>query len=163
MKNKWIIIAAVVGLCSCRPHKQYPIEPVLEFESIVKIDNGTGIDDEAVLTVSFTDGDGDLGWDEYENTDTSSENYYNYFITYFEKQNGVWVTPEGLENNFHVRLPRFLSGNITEAIDGKIAHTVNINNYNSEYDTIHFECYVVDRAGHKSNVVTTPEVIVKKY
>lgn len=149
-------------LCSCGPRKHYPIEPVLEFESIVKIDNGTGIDDEAVLTVSYTDGDGDLGWDEYENTDISSPTYYNYFITYFEKQNGVWITPEGLENNFHVRLPRFLQGNASEAIDGKIAHTVNINNYDSQYDTIRFECYVVDRAGHSSNVVVTPEIIVKK-
>lgn len=165
ISRKYIVVVFImVGImCSCKPRKHYPAEPSLEFVSLVKIDNGTGIDDEAVLTVHYTDGDGDLGYNNNEFTDTGRADYYNFFITYYEKQNDVWVAPEELKNNFNVRLPRFLScDNCNEAIDGNIEHILNINNYYSEYDTIRFTCYITDRAGHHSNTVTTPEVVVNK-
>ena len=45
---------------------------------------------------------------------------------------------------------------------GEIEIEVFINNAFSDYDTIRFDAYIVDRALHKSNTIQTPEIIVNK-
>ena len=148
-------------LISCLERNSYPIEPHIEFVSFEKIDNGSGIDDEGVLIISFTDGDGDLGnIDEKDST-------LNYFIIYQEKQQGVYITYEELINSFSASLPHFVFSDKKQAIDGTIQRRLNIakppDPYSeSDYDTIRFECWLLDRAKHESNHIFTPEIIVKK-
>jgi len=141
---------------SCIKRNQYPIEPCIEFVSFEKIDNGTGIDNEGILTISYTDGDGDLGnLDEKDSTT-------NYFIIYQEKQNGIYVIPEDTIGMFNASLPRFVSTDKKQPIDGTIQRKLHFNNPYSSFDTIRFECWIVDRAKHKSNHIFTSEIIVKK-
>lgn len=139
------------------------MEPRIEFVRIDKLDNGTGVDNQADLVIYFEDGDGDIGLDETD-TDTifaiGSEYYYNFFIHFYEKQHGVWTEVE-LPLPLHARLPH-LSDNVPEAIKGEITITTYINNYTSPFDTIMLSCQLVDRALHKSNVISTPEIIVQK-
>lgn len=140
------------------------MEPRIEFVRLDKIDNGTGVDNQADLVIYFEDGDGDIGIDEGDTApifSLDSEYYYNFFIHYYEKQQGVWTEVE-LPTPLHARLPH-LSENVPEAIKGEITITTFINNYSSPYDTIMLSCYLVDRALHKSNTVSTPEIIVKKW
>jgi len=145
----------VVLLVSCVKQDQYPVEPYIEFVSFEKIDNGSGTDNEGILTISYTDGDGDLGnLDEKDSTT-------NYFIIYQEKQNGVYVTPELLDG-FNASLPRFVASDNKQSIDGTIERKLIFNNKNSTFDTVRFECWLTDRANHKSNRILTPEIIVKK-
>ncbi|MBR6333069.1 MAG: hypothetical protein IKR77_01575 [Bacteroidales bacterium] len=159
----WIVGLCLLALTGCGRREVFPVEPHIEFVRIDKIDNGTGVDNQADLVVYFEDGDGDIGLNE---TDTDSifaigsPYYYDFFIHYYEKQNGVWTEVE-LPTPLHARLPH-LSDNVPEAIKGEITITTFINNYTSPYDTIMLSCQLVDRALHESNIITTPEIIVQK-
>ena len=156
MKNlKWIFLVwFCVLFAACLHRNSYPIEPIIEFVSFDKIN-----DNEAILTISYTDGDGDLGnLDEKDSTT-------NLFIIYQEKQNGYYLTPsepEELINSFNASLPRFVSSDKKQAIDGIIQRRLYFNNPYSPFDTIRFECWLVDRAKHESNRIFTPEIIVGK-
>lgn len=53
-------ISTLMGACFNPP--EFPIVPVIDFESIYfKESSGTGVKDSLVFTISFKDGDGDLG------------------------------------------------------------------------------------------------------
>ncbi len=150
-----VAMTLIVAMLSCRKRDKYPDEPYLEFRSLTKIDNGTPIDNEALLTTYFTDGKGNIG---AIGDDTAK----NFFITYYELQNGTWVAPEEFAESFHVCLPQMLPSGIEEALDGEIELKININNPYSTFDTIRFECYVKDRNNLKSNIITTDSLIIKK-
>jgi len=141
---------------SCLERKQYPIEPHIEYVSFEKINNGSGIDNEGILTISYTDGDGDLG-----NLD-GKDSTTNCFILYQEKQNGVYTTPEAFTDEFNASLPRFVPTDKKQSIDGTIQRKLDFNNPYSAFDTIRFECWLIDRAKHKSNHIFTEEIVVKK-
>jgi len=165
MKTKinLIYIFLILILFSCKPEAKFPVTPAISFVKFEKIDNGTGVDDQGILTIHFEDGDGDIGLDEEDTEapfDTSSIYYYNFFIKYLEKQNGEFVEVE-LPMTNNARIPR-LSFDVPESIEGDISITLYINNYSSPYDTIRFECYIVDRELHHSNTITTPDIIINK-
>lgn len=164
--NILLLICVCLGMnMGCVHKERFSDTPKIESVTLTKISNGTNKDSDGLLVIHFTDGDGDIGLDEDDTMppfDTTSAFYYNYFITYYELQNGVWVSPPELENNFHVRLPRFLQGETKEPLQGNIDLIININNPYSPYDTIKFDCQIVDRALRKSNIVTTQEIIINK-
>ena len=146
-------------LSACRKPEKYPVEPQIEFVSLVAnedADNGTDV----CLTFKFQDGDGDIGLNDDDILapfDTSSIYYYNCFIKYFEKQNGEFVEVE-LPSTLNMRIPR-LSDNTPESISGEIMLELFANNPFSPYDTIRYELYIVDRALNHSNTITTSEYI----
>ena len=162
--NRAIILILWCCLCCCYGCKKtctYSEVPTLKYLDFVKIPTANGIDDKGVLKFGFTDADGDIGYTANDHpSDSTDEYYYNFFIDYYEKQNGDYVKVEtGLPQN--ARLPVF-SNNEPECMSGEISIEVYINNPFSLFDTIRFECYIVDRALHKSNKVTTPDIIVRK-
>jgi len=154
--KKPVFLLFGVLLVSCLQQPRYPVEPHVEFISFEKIDDGSGKDNEGILTISYTDGDGDLG-----NLD-AKDSTTNYFIIYQEKQNGVYVTPEKLIDVFNASLPRFLPSDKKQAIDGTIERRLIFNDPFSTFDTIRFECWLVDRANHESNRIYTEEIVVRK-
>jgi len=156
MKKVAFLLSCMVLFASCVKRNQYPVVPHIEYVSFEKIDNGSGIDNEAILTISYTDGDGDLG--NLDEKDTTT----NYFIIYQEKQNGVYVTFEEYFDMFNASLPRFISSDKKQSIDGTIERRLIFNNQKSVFDTIRFECWLLDRAKHISNHIFTDEIIVKK-
>ena len=115
-----VVLLAINVLIACRKMEKYPDTPYLEFRSLTKIDNGTPIDNEAILTTYFTDGKGNIG---AIGNDTAK----NFFITYYELQNGQWVAPPEFTEAFHVCLPQFLDDGVEEPLDGKIKLKININ------------------------------------
>lgn len=165
MKTKILLLPVmfIFLLTSCKQEVKYPVTPAISFVKFEKVDNSTAVDDQGILTIHFQDGDGDIGLDEEDTEapfDTSSIYYYNFFIKYLEKQNGEFVAVE-LPMTNNARIPR-LSYDVPESIEGDISITLYINNYYSQYDTISFECYIVDRELHQSNTITTPEIIINK-
>ena len=158
------LFVALVLLSACQREEKFPVEPAISFVSFEKIDDGSAVDNKGKLTIHFQDGDGDVGLNE---TDTmppfnrDSIYHYNFFINYYEKQNGDYVLVElPLTNN--ARIPR-LSNSVPESIEGDVSIELYINNFLSPYDTIRFACYIVDRALHHSNTITTPDIVVKKH
>lgn len=166
MNRKWFsIIVLVIMICfsACKPEEKYSIIPAISFVSFEKIDEGTGVDNKGTLTIHFQDGDGDIGLnvaDTLPPFNKDSIYHYNFFITYFEKQHGEYVEVE-LPMSNNARIPR-LSDAVPESIEGDISIDLYINNVKSKFDTIRFECYIVDRELHKSNTITTPDIVVKK-
>ncbi len=155
--------ALVVLVSGCRHEEKYSVVPHIEFVSLEKIDNGTGVDSQAELTISFQDGDGDIGLNETDRNpvfNVDSPYYYNFFIYLYEKIDGEWVLME-LPTPLHARVPH-LSEEVPESIEGKLSIQTYINNPYSPHDTVRLSCYLVDRALHHSDTIFTPEIVVSK-
>jgi hypothetical protein len=158
-----VILLLSVLLIGCRHEEKYSIIPYIEFLSLEKVDNGTGHDSQATLTIRFQDGDGDIGLDDRDKNPVfavDSPYYYNFFIDFYEKQQGEWVKID-LPTPLHARIPH-LSEDVPESIEGKLSILTFINNPMSSYDTVRLSCYLVDRALHHSDTIITPEIIVNK-
>jgi len=163
------ILSIILLLLSCSKKEDYPDVPHIVYESFIKIHNFQNIDEKGILEFSFTDGDGDIGLYSWE---TSPPYEYNLFITYFEKQNGEFKeviltyyndsTQQYDTNYYHSRIPIINRTGEVKALKGKIEIELFINNYFSDFDTIRFDAYIMDRALNESNTITTPEIIVKK-
>ena len=151
-------------LVSCIKKEDYPDIPRIEFKSISKINNGLGYDDKGLLVISFTDGDGDIGLGSQEIQppyDTASMYYYNFFITYYEKQQGEYVAVN-LPFTNNSRIPPLWEGDGNKPLKGDIQVELYINNFSSPYDTIRFSAFIVDRALHHSDTIMTPDIIIRK-
>lgn len=160
-----MILAVFLMMFSCKKKEKYPVEPHIEFISFTKIQNSLGIEDKGTLKISFTDGDGDVGLrkeDTLAPYDSASRFFYNFFITYYEKQKGNYVAvPLSVTNNS--RIPDLTPDGEDKTLNGEIEITLFINNPFSQYDTIRFDVGIADRALHESNIITTPDIIIKKH
>ncbi|MCR4858827.1 MAG: hypothetical protein K5890_11640 [Bacteroidales bacterium] len=163
-----VLLALMIALllAGCGKQEKFPVVPAIKFVSLEKIDDGTGIDNKATLTLHFQDGDGDLGLntdDIYSPFDTASVYYYNLFIDYYKKIDGQFRKIEFEAVTFNQRFPR-LSNDVPESIEGDLYVDLPVNSLDpsTQYDTIKFSCYIVDRALHVSNTVETTPLVVKK-
>jgi len=163
-----IIIQLIIVLTiflSCIKEEDFSEVPHIDYMDFTKIQTTNNIDEKGILKIFFTDGDGDMGLDDGDSLppfDKTSIYYYNFFITYFEKQHGQFVEVQ-LPMPFHSRIPRLTSTSRNGAIKGEIEIELLTNNPFSAYDTIRFDAYIADRALHESNIISTPEIIVKKH
>ncbi len=164
---KYILLWAAItlSLSSCIKHKVYPVIPHIEYKSLIKIPTSTGIDDKADFTITFTDGDGDIGLkvkDTLPPYNVNGDYYYNFLIHYFELQNDSFVEVK-LPFTFNARIP-YVKDKLTDrGIKGEIEINLFINNINSSSDSIRFTAQIIDRALHKSNIITTPSIYIKKH
>lgn len=146
-------LACVIALLAgCRPAESFPEEPRLTYKSF------DVFSDSASVTVSFTDGDGDIGLDPSDSAppyDTASAWYFNLFLEYQELRNGEWMTPT-LILPFNYRIPRITPTGQNKALEGDISVAVKPWPIAPPpFDTVRFKVTLVDRALHVSNVVTT--------
>jgi len=151
---------------ACKSHEQYPTVPVIEFLKFTKSATSSGIDEKGTLKISFIDGEGDIGLREEDTIypfDKGSIYYYDFFIKYFEKQNGVYKEVI-IDSNltFNSRIPYVTTSNKNPNLRGEIELELFINNYFSKFDTIRFEAQICDRALNMSNSITTPDIIISK-
>jgi len=149
---------------ACTKHEVYSVIPTIEYKSFEKIPNQSGADNKAFLTISFTDGDGDIGLkseDTLPPYNVGGKYYYNYFIDYYELQGDSFVKIDlPITNNS--RIP-YIEPNLADlGIKGEIEIELYINNIMSTADSIRYELYILDRSLHKSNVITTPSFYIKK-
>jgi len=145
-------------LLGCLKPDEFPKEPRITFKSFEQFG------DSASLTISFTDGDGDVGLNASDNAppfDTSSVYYSNLFIEYSELRNGIW-TPVTFQLPLHYRIPRITPTGQNKALEGEIA--VALAPWpiipGNPYDTIRFSTKMVDRALHESNTVLSEPIVV---
>ncbi len=168
------IILGLILIISCRKEEEYPLEPIINFENFVFLQNTqTGEINTGLLQIGYTDGDGDIGLDQGDTLSPyqkSGEYYYNLIIRYYEQQQGEFVevplvryNPETQTydtSSFSARIPPLIPKDQTEAIKGVIEYEIFVNNPLSIYDTIKFEVQLIDRALNKSNSVSTPTIIL---
>ena len=166
MKKTSLYLLIILLFCisnSCDRDPKYSVIPeiidYLGFEQF--IDPLTSFP-KGKLTIRFTDGDGDVGLNENDTLppfDRGSEYYYNFFVDYYEKQNGEFILLEPLEP-LNSRIPR-LSHSEPESIEVDLSIDLDINPFSS-FDTIMLKFYIVDRTFNRSNIYTSPEIILNK-
>lgn len=152
------VVLAVVLFSGCLKTEKFPDVPAISFKSF------EFFGDSASLTISFTDGDGDIGLNSSDNGapyDTSSIYYYNLFLRHSEKVNGVWNNVVFRDSIFY-RIPRITPTGQNKTLEGEIA--VAIDPFplfiTGNSDTVRYSIQLVDRALNRSNMVFTSEIIV---
>jgi len=147
---------------SCLNPESFPPEPQIEFDQFVQQgDSGT-------LTISFTDGDGDIGLNKADTTgdfDPSNRFHHNLFVEYWEKVDGIgWQHAQDLDGNeinFLYRIPIITPAGNNKALKGTISVVIEPTYYNPfspDSDTIKYIISLADRSFNESNVVESNEI-----
>lgn len=143
MKYTLVLFFVAATLVSCKKTEEEigPI-PSIEFVSVTP-QNVHEYTDSLVFTISYRDGDGDLG--------ENSPGAENFFLA--DSRNNVI---------YKFRIPQLGPDNSIIAIEGNLnvvlANTAIIDGSASQ--TFTYSIYVKDRAGNQSNTVTTSSVTV---
>jgi hypothetical protein len=157
------MLTGTLLLSSCMKKEVYPDIPEIAFQGFTtQFDTGLYAK-RGFLTISFKDGNGDIGLRPNQTEppfDTGSIYYYNYIIDYYEKQNGTFVKVE-LDPSFNARIPYLTPDDPNKAIKGIIVDTLTLNPM-PLFDTVKFKFYIYDRALNKSNVDSTPPIILRR-
>ncbi|MDX2000974.1 MAG: hypothetical protein SFW35_00950 [Chitinophagales bacterium] len=160
----------VLGIAGCIDEPNYPDEPVIEFASVSRdtLYASQFVTDSVLITVNFTDGDGDIGSDD---SDGGTEfvacglNYdsicqvvdtvpgFNLFALDNRSNNGIkCIKPS--------RIPFVPENGSSKAISGDMTFFATVNCLSGPVDTLSYQIMIRDRAGHCSNIVRTQDIIV---
>jgi hypothetical protein len=159
----FLLISIVAGLTSCIKEEQYPIIPHIEFGGFATAKDITGKDSLGAITISYTDGDGNIGlfaWD------TIEPKKYNFYLKFMELVNNelVEVKPVDSTLTFNGRIPLLTPVGRNKNIKGDI--TMYLELYFARQilksDTIAFEIYIRDRDLNNSNVIETPLFLIER-
>ena len=160
--TKILIITTIVllGSLSCKKIESLPDIPSISFKSFILIDTIDALGNEGKigeLIFDFEDGDGDIGLTQPDSLSVDSTNF-NLFFTLFGKIDGefIEVSENDLETPLNYRIPYIEKEGQNKTLIGEIQ--VDFIYLLFEYDTIKYSFFIVDRALHKSNVETTPEI-----
>ena len=151
-----ILLGALVILQFCVKPPDYPDEPVITFESLSKnvmYQTPFG-QDSVVITFAFTDGDGDLGFQNDEESifivdgrDTFKKPSYR--IPYIEQQGAG----NGISGTISIVVPT------TCCIYSTLLPPCDTSKFApQQVDTVFYLLKIKDRAGHVSNEITTDPI-----
>ncbi|OFX27834.1 MAG: hypothetical protein A2033_17475 [Bacteroidetes bacterium GWA2_31_9] len=159
-----ILLILFIAIYSCKKPEQYSEIPEISFKDI-RIENTYDTLDNHIKRVYLTfyviDGDGDIGLDtseHYPPYDTSSVYYHNLFIDEFEKINGIYE-PIDLTVPLYYRIPNIVQKGKNKTLKADIIIKLDYT-LPSLYDTIKYDFFIYDRALHKSNTVSTSDIIL---
>ena len=146
---KKIIIPAFILLLmvACVRPQNYPIIPNISDIAISDSSVTEGVDS-VVVSFHFTDGDGDLG---VGKNDTSMNIFLVDNRTGYEYK---YQMPTASDK----KSPQSISGDTWVTVDPL---NLTCRPFHPTWDTLSYDVYIVDRAGHKSNKLTTPDIYVK--
>ena len=174
-----LLFSLVLVAFSCQKPVEYPIEPKIEYQGFTYLFNADStFSGEGIISMSYTDGDGDLGLDDGDTTypfGFNDPHYYNMVIDYLKCVNGVFEKTPLLSPHvptspadtlvlydtvtFNARFKRLRDTEEPKAISGTIDYKLIVQNPLSPNDTIKFEIHLLDRALHESNVIQTEPII----
>ena len=146
MFNKIFILLFILAIAlSCKKEKVvFDAVPIIEFISITP-SVASQYTDSVTITIKYSDGDGDLG-----QNDAAVKNC-------FIKDNRIGIV-------YDFRIKQLSPDNSSVPITG----TLNLElggqgiTDNSAQQNVSYTVYVVDRAGHKSNEITTSSIVIKQ-
>lgn len=162
----------IFALASCQKKMEYPIEPKVSYEGMGYVMNADStLTGEVVVSIGYTDGDGDLGLDDADTLypfGPNDPNYYNLIIDYLKWDGSTFVETPLLSWNqqsqsfdtvsFNARFKRLVFNDEEAAISGTIDYKMMVYNPLSPNDTIKFKIKILDRALHESNVIETDAI-----
>lgn len=146
------ISIGLFSLASCSDEETYPVTPVIAFKSLEKYQSLSGLDS-LVLTFSFTDGDGDIG---SAASDTFGRDVY---ARLFERNNGVFEEAP-LSAPLEYRVPYLEPRGNNSSLKGDIRINIDYNILRPN-DTIYYKVALEDRAGNRSNEISTATIVTR--
>lgn len=175
MKNMlFILFLGLVFLSGCQEKVEYPIEPKIAYEGMAYVINtDSTLTGEVVLSISYTDGDGDLGLDDADTIypfGLNDPHYYNLIIDYMRWDGTQFVETPLLSWNqqtqsydtvsFNARFKRLVFNDEVKPISGTIDYKMMVFNPLAPNDTIRFKIKLLDRALHESNSIETESIVM---
>ncbi|MEN8786956.1 MAG: hypothetical protein ABF264_03000 [Flavobacteriales bacterium] len=161
-KISLFVILLIGMLSSCLKPETFPLEPIIEFDSF------RAMSDSGEISISFTDGDGDIGLREGDTTGSFSSNqtfHHNLFIEYYEKDDILgWIRGKDLAGNditFLYRVPYLTPNGNNKALKGIIKVVIEPSYFNplsSQSDTILYKIRLADRDLNVSNTIESPVI-----
>jgi hypothetical protein len=141
MKNI-IYLSAIVLLFSCEKEQVISDTPIIEFKSISPA-TVQEYSDDIIITIFYSDGNGDLG--------ENNPDIHNLFVE--DNRNGIV---------YQFRIPHLAPDNNSIAIEGDFNITINGSGITDESSSqqLNYAIYVTDRAGNKSNTITTSNITI---
>jgi hypothetical protein len=149
-----VLAALSVSLIACLRPPDYSVVPEISFEKMTKtfMSQDQFNTDSILVTINFTDGDGDIGNEDGE---------FDMFI----RDTRDSFMPPGF------RLPKVPEQGVGNGISGEISFVLYTTccffpdgsdpcSVNTQFpeDTVSYLIYIKDRAGHQSNVIETPPI-----
>jgi hypothetical protein len=157
IKKPILLLAFLVSVfIGCNEIEQYDEKPIITESSFELLKNESGFDTALLLKFTFTDGDGNVGLSDGDDTPPFDN---NVLVDYLEKVNGKFtkiLIPGSTDTlNFNSRIKSFGNGTSTKA-----EVSININIAVVIADTVRFDYFIVDKDLNKSNTVTTGEIVL---
>jgi len=159
MKKSYLIVGvfSVLVCFSCIQPPDYPVEPVIEYIGMSKnlLMQGEGYSDSLLVSFSFTDGDGDIG---YPASNPTPSVFIRDSRDGFEKPplQLPYVEPQGASNG--------ISGEITVKLPTTCCVFISPEGipfacdevpFSVKFDTLFYFIKIRDRAGNMSNEIQT--------
>jgi len=142
--KKFLYILILIVLFSCKKEEEVSKIPIIDFVSIFPT-TAQEYTDDIIITISYTDGDGDLGENNPDIYNLFAEDNRNNIIYYFRiPELSPSVSTITIEGNFNITI------NGTGITDGTASQKVN------------YDIYIKDRAGNTSNKVTTSSITIQQ-
>lgn len=171
-KESALVLLAFLILTACKKKIEYPIEPHINYEGIGYVmDADSTLTGEVVLSIGYTDGDGDLGLDDADTLYPFGPNdphYFNLIIDYLKWNGSTFVDTPLLSWNqqtqsydtvsFNARFKRLVFNDEEAAISGTIDYKIMVYNPLSPNDTVKFKVHIMDRTLHESNTIETAAI-----
>ncbi len=161
-----IFVTTLIGMfliSSCIKQEEFSDIPEITYRPFVLLFDTGQLAVKGVLSFDFQDGDGDIGLypgDTFPPYNRGGAYYYNLVIRYFEKQDSGYVEVV-LNPPFSARIPVLNPDYPGKAIKGFISDTLDMDP-SPDFDTVRFEYFIYDRALNKSNVLTTPDIPLRR-
>ena len=158
-----IILFLALSFNGCKKPDEFPLVPFIEFKSIYSEKDAQGFDQNVYVTISFTDGDGDIGYHSRESglndaifDDPSSQYYNNFIVKTFILQNGIWNT---IDTPVSARIPYLTPEGPNKALRGEISREFALP-IALVQDTLRYDIFIYDRSLNQSNTITTSPIIL---
>jgi len=146
---------------SCKKEENFSVVPVISFKEFKKFGN-----DSATCTINFTDGDGDIGLEQYDTVapyNTGSKYHYNFYLVYYyQDSTGIWKpydtkpsTPRMDTLMYTYRIPNLTQDGQKKSLQGEIKVRLNAPYAIPGQNPFKFKITLIDRALHVSNEVDT--------
>ncbi|MEM6965272.1 MAG: hypothetical protein AAF573_10935 [Bacteroidota bacterium] len=158
------IFLSLLFILSCTKPPDYSNTPEIAFVSFSKnpLTQGFGVNDDfTTLTISFTDGDGDLGGDTistiyFDDLRTTTTNDFLEFGAPLIPEQG---TGNGISGDLIITLPTTCCIHPDSTLR-QFGCEAPFQDTGVLTDTVVYEIYILDRAGNKSNVIRTEPLIL---
>lgn len=142
----FLILLVIIFSFSCKKEEGISFDPTPKIEYIgISPTVANEYTDSVTITIKYNDGDGDLG----ENTTTAK----NCFVT----DNRIGIT-------YQYRIKQLAPDGANIPIEGNLNIELGGQGItdNSNQQSASYTIYLVDRAGHQSNFVTTAAISIRK-